>query len=136
MAMADSVASPKMVWRSLAIKRIADSTSWGFGGGSPRPWLSLDMQSSSDRVMADERVISVNESTATLERHVSMACYGNGNRSVGTRGVLEGGGAVVSSVRTGIRMVPKTPLWSKKEVERVLVSLIYVESCRGSHMVR
>ena len=75
------------------------------------------MQSSTDRAMADERVIAVGESTATLERHVSIACSGTGNMSVGTRGVFRGRGAVVSSVRTGIRMVPRTPLWSKKEVE-------------------
>jgi hypothetical protein len=86
--------------------------------------------------MVDERVIAVDASTATLERHDSMACSGTGNKSVGTCGVLGGGGAVASSVRTGIRMVPRTPLWSKKEVERVVVSPIYVESCRGSHMVR
>ncbi len=94
------------------------------------------MQSSSDRAMADERVIAMDESTATSERHVSVTCSGTGNKSVGTRGVLGGGGAVASSVRTGIRMVPRTPLWSKKEVERVVVSPICVESRRGSHMVR
>ena len=86
--------------------------------------------------MADERVIAVDESIATLERHVSIACSGTGNKSVGTQGVLGGKGAVASSVRTGIRMVPRTLLWSKKEVERVVVSPIYVESCIGSHMVR
>jgi hypothetical protein len=86
--------------------------------------------------MADERVIAADESTATLERHISMACSGNGKRSVETRDFLGGGGAAASSVRTGIRMVPITPLWSKKEVERVVVSPICVESCRGSHMVR
>ena len=86
--------------------------------------------------MADERVISVDESTATLERHVSMACSGTGNKSVGTRGVLGCGGALASSVRTGTRMVPRTPLWSKTEVERVVVSPICEESCRRFYMVR
>ncbi len=125
--MADSMASPKMVWKLLAIERMVDS---------PRPLFSPNRQSSNDRAMADEREIAVDESTATLERHVSMACSGTGNMSVGTRGVLAGGGAMASSVRTGIRMLPRTFLWSKKEVERVVVSPICVESCRGSHMVR
>ena len=104
--MADSMALPRMVWRSLAIERMADSTSWGFGGGSPRPWLSQERLSSSDRAMADERAIAANESTANLERHVSMACSGTRNKSVGTRCILGGGGSRASSVRTGICMVP------------------------------
>ena len=86
--------------------------------------------------MADERAIDADECTATLERHVSRACSGNGNRNVGTRGVLAGEWAVASSVRTGRSMVPVTPLWSKKEVERVMVSPILSEGCRGSQMVR
>jgi hypothetical protein len=136
MALADFMASPRMVWMSLDIERMVDSTFWDFEGGSPRPWLSQDKQSINDRAMAHETVIAVDESTVTLERHVSMECSGTGNRSVGTRGVLGGGGGVASSVRTGKRMVPRTPVWSKKEVERVGVSPICVESYRGSHIVR
>ena len=134
--MADSMASPRMVWRSLAIERMVDFTSWGFGGGFTRPWLSQDMESSNDRTTAGERATAVDESTATLERHVFMACSGTGNISVGIRGVLGGGGAMASSVRSGICMVPRTPLWSKKEVERVVVSPIFVDSCRGFQKAR
>jgi len=74
--------------------------------------------------MADDRAIAAAKSTATLDRHVSMACSGTGNENVWTRGVLVGGGALAFSVRTGRSMVPKTPLWSKKEVGRVIVSPI------------
>jgi hypothetical protein len=51
----------------------------------------------------------VAESTATLERHVSMAYSGTRIRSVGTRGGLGSGGAMASSVRTGICMVHGRP---------------------------
>jgi len=60
------------------------------------------------------------ESTTTLERHVFMSCSGTGNMNVRTRGVLVCGGVVASSVRTGIGMVPMTPVWSKKEKGRVV----------------
>ena len=86
--------------------------------------------------MTDERAIAVDESTAILERHVSVACSGNGNKSVGTRGVLGGGGAMASSLRIVIYMVPRNPLWSKNEVERVVMSPICVDSCLGSQIVR
>ncbi len=80
---------------------MADFTPSGFGGRSSRPGLlSQANQSSNDRAMADERAIAADKSTATLERHVSKVCSGIGNKSVGTSGVLAGGGAVVSSVRT------------------------------------
>ena len=101
------------------------------------PWLlSHDKTSSSESVMADNRAIVVYEPTATLELHVSMARSGTGNINVGTRCVLAGGGALASSLRTGRSIVPRTPLWSKKEVERVMMSPIWSERCRGSQMVR
>ncbi len=114
---------------------MADSASWGLRDGSSLPWLSHVKQSRSDRVMADERAIAVDESIATLRCHDFMACSGTGKRSVGTRGVKGGGGAVASSVRTGRCMIPKTPLWSK-EVERVTVSSFYWRRCHGSQIVR
>ncbi len=94
------------------------------------------MVSSSDHAVADEKATVMDESSATLERRVSMACYGAENMSVWTRGVLGGEGVVTSLVGTGMCMVPKTPLWSKLEVERVVVSPICVESCHGSQMGR
>jgi len=86
--------------------------------------------------MADERAIAVAESTATLERNVFMACSGVGNKNARTRGVLTGGGAVASSVRNGSSMVPKTPSWSKKEVERVMVSPTLSARYIGFQIVR
>ncbi len=62
------------------------------------------------RAIADERAIAAALSTATLERHVSMACFGTGGGGVGARGVVADGGTVAFSVRTGRSMVPKTPL--------------------------
>ena len=116
---------------------MVDSTSSGFGGGPSLPWLLLnDKRSSSERAMSVERAIAENESTATLGHHVSMACSRTGNMHVGTRGVLAGGRAVASSIRIGRSMVPMTPLWSKKEVERVMVSPIRSERCRGFQMAR
>ena len=43
---------------------------------------------------------------------------------------------MASSVRIGRSMVHKTPLWSKKKVERVIVFLIWSARCRESQMVR
>ena len=77
---------------------------------------STDKESSSVCAMTDAKAVAAAESTATLERHVSMSCSGTRNMNVWTLGVLLGGGAVASSVRTVIRMFPKTPLRSKKEV--------------------
>jgi len=86
--------------------------------------------------MADDRVVAVAESTATLERHVSMSCSGTRNLNVWTRGVLMGGGDVASSVRIGMYMVPRTPLWYKNELVRVVVLPIWSVRRLGSHMVR
>ena len=61
------------------------------------------------RAMADFRAVAAAESTATLECHISMSYSGTGTTNVWTRGVLAGGGAVASSVRTGINMFSKTP---------------------------
>jgi hypothetical protein len=109
----------------------------GLGGGSSRPWLlSQARQTNSNRVIADGRVMAADESTATLKRHVLKACSGIGSRTVGTRGVLTSGGAVAFAVRIGRCMVPRTPLWSKKEVGRVMVSPICSERYLGSQMVR
>jgi len=80
--------------------------------------------------------VVVADSTTTLERHVSMSFSGTGNMNVWTRGVLAGGGAVASSVRTGTCIVPKTPVWSKKEVVRMVVPPIWPTRCLGSQMVR
>ena len=88
------------------------------------------------RAMADARAVAGAEFTATLERHISMSCSGTRNLNVWTRGVLVGRGAVACSVWTEIRMVPKTPLWSKNEVLRVVVLPICSARCLGSHMVR
>ena len=88
------------------------------------------------RAMAEARTVAVAESTATLERQVSVSCSGTGNLNVGTRGVQVSGLAVTPSIKTGIRMVPKTPLWSKNEVMRVVVPLIWSSRCFGSQMVR
>ena len=88
------------------------------------------------RAKAEERAIAVAESTTTLERHVAMACFGTGKKNVWTRSVPAGGGAVAFLVRTGRSMVPKTPLWSKKEVERVIVSPVLSARYRGSPMAR
>ena len=85
------------------------------------------------RAMAADRAVAAAESTATLERHVSMARSGTGNKNVGTRDGLVGGGAVASSESTGRSKVPKTLLWSRKMVERVIVSPIWSAICRGSH---
>jgi hypothetical protein len=74
--------------------------------------------------IADARAVAVDESTATLERHVSKPFSGTGNMNERTQGILVGRGAVTFHVRTGIRMVPKTPLWSKNEAVRVEVSPI------------
>jgi hypothetical protein len=74
--------------------------------------------------MADARAVAVAESTATLERHVSMSCSGTENLNARTQGVVVGGGAVNSPIRTGICMAPKNALWYKKEVVRVVVSPI------------
>ncbi len=125
MVVADVIASPRFFGRSLGIERMTGFTPSEFGGSSSRPGLlSQAKQFSSDRALADERAIAADESTATLDRHVSKACSGTGNKSVGIRGGLVGGGATASSVRTGKYMVPMTPLWSNTEVERVMVSPI------------
>ena len=137
MALVDAIASQRMFWKSLAIERMADFVPWKFGGGFSRPWLlSQAKESNSVRTMADERAIAADESTATSVRHVSMACFGTGNWSIGTRGVFVGGGAVASSVRTGICRVARTSLRSKKEVERVKMSPICSERCLGSRTAR
>jgi len=94
-----------------------------------------DKESSSVLAMADARAVAVDESTATLERHVSMPCFGTGNLNVWIRGVLIGGG-MTSRERTGICMVLKTPSWSKNEVVRVVVPQIWWASCPGSQMAR
>ena len=73
------------------------------------------------RAMADAKAMAGAESIAILERHVSMSCSGTGNLNVWTRGGLGGGGAVSASVRTGRRMLPRTPLWSKNKVVRAVV---------------
>jgi hypothetical protein len=86
--------------------------------------------------MAVERAAAGAEATATLERHFSMACSMSWNRRVRTRGVLGDGGTVAVSVRTGRCMVPMAPLWSKKEVERVMVSPICSERLGRSQMTR
>jgi hypothetical protein len=86
--------------------------------------------------MANERAIAADESTATLERHDFITFSGTGNRDVESPGVVTGGGEVASSVRIGRNIVPMTPLWSKKEVERVMVFPILSRRCRGSQMVR
>ena len=89
------------------------------------------------RAMADARAVAVAKATATLERHVSMSCSGAGNLNVWTRGVLVGGEAVASSVRTGMCMVPKSPFWSKNEVARVVIPLlIWSARCLESQMAR
>ena len=82
----------------------------------------IDKESSSVLDMADARAVAVDVSTATLECHVSMSCYGTGNSDVWTRGVLVAiGGGVTSPIRTGICMIPKNSLWSKNEVVRAVV---------------
>ncbi len=86
--------------------------------------------------MAEAKLVAVAESTATLERQVSISCPGIGNLNVWTRGVLLDGDAVAASVRTGRRMVPKTPLWPRKEVGRVMVPPVWEARCRGSQIVR
>jgi hypothetical protein len=137
MAVAVAIASPRMVLRWMAIQRIADPTPWGFGGGSfCLLFLLHAKRSNSERAMADERATTADDSTDTLERHVTMTSCMTRNKNVGTRGVLAGGGAVAYSVRTGRSMVPKTPLSSKNEVERVTVSRTWTGSCWGSQMAR
>jgi hypothetical protein len=86
--------------------------------------------------MADARAVAVAESTATLERHAPMSCAGTRDSNVWTRSVVVGGGAVASSVRTEIRMVPKTPLLSENEVVRVVVPPTWSARCFGSQMMR
>ncbi len=71
--------------------------------------------------MAAARAVAEAESTATLERHVSMSGSGTGNLNVWTLGGLGGGCVVSASLRIGRRMLPMTPLWSKNEVVRVVV---------------
>ena len=88
------------------------------------------------RDMADARALAAAESTAIVERHVSMPCSGTINLNVRTRGVMLGGGAVASLVRTGICMIPKFPLLFKNEVVRVVVHPIWSARCLGSQMVR
>jgi hypothetical protein len=92
--------------------------------------------SKSERAMAAEWAIAADESSVTLERHVSMASPGTGNWNVGTRGVLAGEGAVASSVRTGSNLSPMTPPRSTKEDERVIVFPVWCERRRGFQMVR
>jgi hypothetical protein len=123
MAVVVIIASPKIVCRSKAISRMAIFASRWFKGEVHCPRVSVsDKVSSSVRTMTDARVVTEAESTSTLERHVSRACSGTRNLNVWTRGGRGGGGAVSPSVRTGILMCPRTPLWSKKEVARVVVS--------------
>jgi hypothetical protein len=76
--------------------------------------------------MAVERATVRAEATATLERHVSRACSGTGNMSVGTRGVLGGGGHWLPLLGPG-DVCPYAPLWSKIEVGRVMVSPVLSE---------
>jgi hypothetical protein len=77
---------------------------------------TFDRKYSSVPAMVNARAVAVAGSTATLDRHVSVSYSGTGNLNVWTRGVLVSGGVVTSPVRTGICMVPKTPLWYKNEV--------------------
>ena len=127
--MAVAMASPKIVYKSEAIERIAASASLGFGEAQLGESLG-DKESSSVRAMADAKLVAVAESTATLERQVSISCSEIGNLNVWRRGVLLGGDAVAASVRTGRRMVPKTPFWSRKDVGRVTVPPLWEARCR------
>ena len=97
---------------------------------------SADKEYNNVRVMTDTRVVAAAESTATLERHVSMSCSGTGNLNVYTRCVLTGGEVEASSIRTGISTVPMTLLSYKNEVGRVLVPPIWSARCLGSQMMR
>jgi hypothetical protein len=94
------------------------------------------MVSSSVRAMAVARAVAEAESTATLERHISMSGSGTGNLNVWTLGGLGGGCLVSASARTGRHMFPMTPLWSKKEVGRVVVPSTWAARCPGSQIVR
>lgn len=137
MVMAVFIASPKIICRSEAIERMASSTSWWFRGAIFCSCVSLsDNVSSSVRAMANARALAGAESTATLERHVSMSGSGTGNLNVWTLGGMEGGGAVSVLVRTGRRMFPRTLLSSRNEVVRAVVPPTWDASCPGSQIVR
>ncbi len=66
--------------------------------------------------------MAVHESTVILDFYSSRVCSGMEYWNVETRGALVGEGVLDSSVRIKTWMVPKTPLWSRKALERVKVS--------------
>ncbi len=86
--------------------------------------------------MADASAVAGAESTATVERHVSVSGSTTGNLNVWILGDLEGGGAVSASVRTGRRMLPRTPLWSRNEVVRAIIPPTWDASCPGYQIMR
>ena len=77
MAVIMSIASPRMVWRSLARERRAACTSIGFGEGVMSLLTSLmNTESSNVRAIAVERKMAVLRSTVTLDFHFSRVCSG------------------------------------------------------------
>jgi len=68
------------------------------------------------------RCIGEWESTATFAFHSSRECDGTGYLNVGTLGVVAAlVGAGVGGMKSGIEVVPMTPLWSRNDVPIVCV---------------
>jgi len=73
------------------------------------------------------------EFTVTRAFHSARECGGIGYLNVGTRGrMADVVGAGVGGRRSGIEVVPRTPLWSRNDVPIVCVSPSWVVRPPGS----
>ena len=62
-------------------------------------------------------LVGERESTATRAFHSARECGGIGYLNVGTRGgMADVVGTGVGGMRSGIEVIPRTPLWSRNDV--------------------
>ncbi len=85
--------------------------------------------------VAIANLVGERESTATRAFHFARQYDGIGYLIVGTRGVMAdllGTGA--GGTRSGIEVVPRTPLWSRNDVPIVCVGPVWVVRPFGSQI--
>jgi hypothetical protein len=138
MAVAVSMASHSVAWRSSSRERMDAVVSRRDSGDPPR-WCSpseWDKKSNKKRAMTVDREIKVYESTATLDFHSSSVCSEIGYLNIGTRGELVSGVAIAAVDKIGSCIVPMTPLWSRKAIGRMEVSPTCRNMSRVSRIAR
>jgi len=120
MAIAVSIDSPSVAWRSLARQRMVVVVSCE-GSNALGRWILAEWnrESNRERVMAFARKVEVQESTAALDFHSFWGVFRDrvlvhrDSREFGERG------AMAAVVKIGSRRAPRIPLWSRKAVGRV-----------------